>query len=479
MLRLGDAAGARELASAAIRVDRFDEAAHRVLMMAHRATGETASALVAYERLRSDLAEQLGVDPAPETRAVHQALLVEAPIDAPSPRITEPVLAGRSSELARLGAVWSAATDGRPGFVLLAGEGGIGKTRLADEFATSVEAAGARVLIARCYAGERSLFLQPFLDAVGPELAALPGNRLRVMAGPRAAALLGLWPELAGALGTAVTPLGSEIGVRHVFEVLTAVIGGLTDDRPVLVLLDDLHNAGLASIELLHYMMRHVGRSRLLVVATMRVGAGSSTLDVLDEVAERVPLGPLPDEAVIGLAQDAGQSEHAATILRRTRGHPLFVVEILRSLAAGESGPPETLLSAVLAQLGRAGSEVEAVVRAGAVLGATVDPDLVGKMLDLAPHEAAQRCEQAVSAGLLVVADRSYEFANDVIQEVLYASTAVPLRVAYHRRAADLSVDKPETVAAHALAAQDWLRAARAFLLAGEQAPRNGTAVLA
>src|SRR6185312_1012638 len=145
MLRLGDAAGARELASAAIRVDRFDEAAHRVLMMAHRATGETASALVAYERLRSDLAEQLGVDPAPETRAVHQALLVEAPIDAPSPRITEPVLAGRSSELARLGAVWSAATDGRPGFVLLAGEGGIGKTRLADEFATSVEAAGARV----------------------------------------------------------------------------------------------------------------------------------------------------------------------------------------------------------------------------------------------------------------------------------------------------------------------------------------------
>ena len=78
-----------------------------------------------------------------------------------------------------------------------------------------------------------------------------------------------------------------------------------------------------------------------------------------------------------------------------------------------------------------------------------------------------------VTDRLLIVSGRDYEFANDLIQEVMYATTPEPTRLAYHRRAADLLTGQPESLARHAAAAGDWLRAARAWLLAAEDALRR------
>ena len=477
LLRAGDTAGAEETAQAAIRVDRLDEPAHRLLMAAYQAGGEPTRALGVFERLRMTLLDELGVDPAPETRAVHQALLTgtllsetaAAPLIA-SATSTAPVLAGRTAEVGRLTATWVAAADGQPALLLVAGEGGIGKTRLAAELALTVEATGGRVLTARCYTGERSLFLQPLVDALDSTLTALPAARLRTLVGPRAPALTGLWPELADELGTAVEHGTPEIEVRRAFEAVTAVLRGLAADRPTLLLLDDLHQASLATVELLHYLARHAAPARLLVLATLRTDEGADALDILADVAQRLDLGPLPDEAVTRLAEEAGHGELAATILRRTRGHPLFVVETLRGLASGETGPPETLQAAVLARLRGISRDAEEVLRAGAVLGASVDPAVVAAMLGLPEHSVTRHCAEATGAGLLAVAERDYEFANDLVQEILYATTPAPVRCAHHRRAADLSTAQPEVVGRHAAAAGDGPRAARAFLLAGEQA---------
>jgi len=126
--------------------------------------------------------------------------------------------------------------------------------------------------------------------------------------------------------------------------------------------------------------------------------------------------------------------------------------------------------AAVLARLRRAGPDTDELLRAGAVLGATVDPAIVAGLLQVPEHVAAHRCEQAATSRLLVLADRTYEFANDLVQEVIYASTPAPTRLAYHRRAADLLAAQPESVAAHAEAAEDWSRAARAYLLAAQRA---------
>src|SRR5262249_3366662 len=164
-------------------------------------------------------------------------------------------------------------------------------------------------------------------------------------------------------------------------------------------------------------------------------------------------------DAVAQLARAAGQDELAGRILERTRGHTLFVVEVLRALASGEQGVPESLRTAVQARVHRAGPPVETLLRAAAVLGSTVDPLTLAAMLDLVPAAALEQCEAALGARLLVVSGRDYEFANDLIRDVLYASTPEPTRLAYHRRAADLLTGQPESLARHAAAAGDWLRA--------------------
>ncbi len=481
--RVGDPAAARAIAEAAIAADRLDEAAYRLLMTAHQLAGEPSRALACYQRLRAELVAELGTDPDPRTRELHLAILREhAPPADPGP---PPVgrgpthrdraeLVGRDAELARLVSAWSAACAHRPGLLLVVGEGGIGKSRLAAELTAQVSEAGGTVMRSRCYASERSLFLQPLVDALDGPLTAMPAARLRALVGSRAGALVRLLPRLDGVLGTPDTDHGTpEFELRRSFDTVVHVLRGLAAERPLLLVLDDLHNAGLATVELLHYLARRAGAERLLVLACVREEEGQQALAALAGVATRLDLGPLPPDAVARLAEVAGQREFAATILKRTRGHALFVVETLRALAAGDHGAPDSLQQVVLARLGRAGPATEELLRAGAVLGATVDPAMAGAMVGLPPYLAAQRCAVAASARLLVVAGRSYEFANDLVQEILYDTTPEPLRVAHHRRAAELLAGTPELVAAHAVAAEDWPTAFEALLQAAGQAARR------
>ncbi|MGQ0482486.1 MAG: ATP-binding protein [Pseudonocardia sp.] len=493
--RVGDPTAARAVAEAAIADDRLDEVAYRLLMSAHQLAGEPARALACYQRLRAELVAELGADPDPRTRELHLAILREhappadpgpppdpgppadpgLPADGRGPTHRERVeLVGRDAELARLVSSWSAACAHRPGLLLVVGEGGIGKTRLATELTAQVAAAGATVIHSRCYASERSLFLQPLVDALDGPLTAMPAARLRALVGSRAGALVRLLPRLDGVLGHPDTEHGTpEFELRRGFDAVVHVLRGLAAERPLLLVLDDLHNAGLATVELLHYLARRAGAERLLVLACVREEEGQQALAALAEVATHLDLGPLPAEAVARLAALAGQRELAGTILKRTRGHALFVVETLRALAAGDRGAPDSLQQVVLARLARAGPATEELLRAGAVLGATVDPAMAGAMVGLPPYLAAQRCAVAASARLLVVAGRSYEFANDLVQEVLYATTPEPLRVAHHRRAAELLAGAPELVAAHAVAAEEWSTAFEALLQAAGQAARR------
>lgn len=480
-LGTGEFEVARAAAAAAVDADHFDEIACRLLMTAHQLAGDPARAVAVYQRLRTELADELGVDPAPQTGEVFLSVLRGAPPEAhhavvPGPPTTDAQLVGRANELHRTTAAWAAASRGEPGVLLLIGEAGIGKTRLATEAAATAESTGGVVLSARCYAAERSLFLQPFVDALAGPLASLPPDRLRSLAGACRATLAGLIPAVAETLGgvSATDRRRPDAELRQAYEAITLVLRGLATNRPVLVVVDDLHNAGTATVGLLHYLARHAGTARLLILATLRTEEGAEAAALLAPVTERIEVGPLDAVAVARLAVQAGQGGVAEAIMARTRGHPLFVVETLRGLASGEPGIPESLRAAVLARLGRAGDDIEELLRAGSVLGATLDPTAVAGLLELTQIEAARRCERAAASRLLVAVGRAYEFANDLVQEVLYATTPMPSRQLYHRRAADLPSNTPEVVARHAAAIEDWPRAARAALLAGEQAARRG-----
>ncbi len=201
--------------------------------------------------------------------------------------------------------------------------------------------------------------------------------------------------------------------------------------------------------------------ARLLTVVTVRAEHVTEIGAALDPLAVRIDVGPLGPDAVEQLAREAGQGALAADILQRTRGHTLFVVEVLSALRGADDGVPDSLRAAVLARVRRAGAPVEALLRAASVLGAAVDPLNLAAMLGLTPAAALALCEQALLARLLVISGRHYEFANDLIREVLYSTTPEPTRLAYHHQAADLLTAQPEAVAGHAAAIGDWPRAAR------------------
>jgi hypothetical protein len=146
---------------------------------------------------------------------------------------------------------------------------------------------------------------------------------------------------------------------------------------------------GLATVELLHYLIRHAGNARLLVVATVRSEEGAPVLAALTDVAERLELGPLPPAAVAELSGVAGHPELADVIAARTGGHPLFVVETLDALVGGDTGIPESLQAAVLSRVRLAGDRTEEVLRAAAVLGAAIEPETLAHMLDISPVAAS------------------------------------------------------------------------------------------
>ena len=297
---------------------------------------------------------------------------------------------------------------------MITGEAGIGKTALAVHLEAEAQQDGATVLRARCYEAEQSLFLQPIVDALTPAVSRMTGAALRDLLGEHAPVLAALLPDAAAMLGPPPSWRGSpEMERRRSFEAVTAFLSGLAGRNPVLLVLDDLQYAGKSTVEFTHYLSRHLSGGRLLVVVTVRAEDHEQVDAVLAPVATRVELGPLGPSAVAQLSREAGRKGSP----RPSCGGPaatLFVVEVVRALAAGDAGVPESLRSAVQARVRRTGAAAESVLRAAAVLGAAFDPLVLAELLDLAPAAVLHLCEQALQARLLIVSGRDYEFANDL-----------------------------------------------------------------
>ncbi len=478
-LESGDHQSAVSFARSAAEDDELDEEAWRALMTAYYKSGRTATAIDVYERLRTHLADEMGVDPAPETQALHLRMLRNQPLPdlvAPAAAIAksfDPSFVGRAEELEWLVSRWENAARAVPLFTLIVGEAGIGKTRLASEVAEVVRTTGARVVQARCYEAERSLFLQPLADVVRSLALAGDPDTLRELAGEWAPNLSALVPEIDLVLRPhSYQPSTPEIERRRTFEAIASLLYRASLRTPLLVLLDDLHNAGSSTLEWLHFGFRRLRGARVMFLATLRADEANEAESHLQDVAERLDLGPLSNDAVTQLAAAAGAPDLTQRILARTSGHTLFVVETLRALIEGadQSEVPETLLAAVLGRVERTGEPCEELLRVGAVFGSAFELPLVAQMLEVASEEAARRARRALDARLLTESGGMFEFANDLIRDALYRTTPGPILIARHRRAAALLEGRPESVATHARAAGEFALAAKAWFEAAERA---------
>jgi DNA-binding SARP family transcriptional activator len=484
-LAAGQAARAVGPAGDLVAREPFRDSAYRRLLAAHTAAGDRGEALRTYDRYRRVLAEELGVGPSPDLEAAYLELLHAEPaagppaVAVPGPPPPGPVpgtFVGREPELRRLRAALADARGGRRRTVLVAGEAGIGRTRLVTELASLAESDGAVVLAGRCDQHLGVPYL-PLREAVGRHLAGYPSERLRSLLGPRTAELLRFWPELAWRLPALPPP--APVDPEHeqylLFEALTGLLEAIAVGGPLLLLVDDLHGADEASLVLLRSLAQSHRPTRLLIVLTYRddervprarltaalgdlvraPGAELLTLDGLDA-------GEIAALAAATTARPPGPGAAAlAHVLReRTAGNPFLVGELLRHLVetgaldggdvtAAAAGPavddvPESVRWAVGQRLARLGGPVEHVLGAAAVVGYHADVALLGRVVELGHDNLLSALDTAVAAGLLEErpgASGGYAFHHPIVRDLLYRRLPAGERARTHRRVAQALED--------------------------------------
>jgi DNA-binding SARP family transcriptional activator len=480
-LHAGDYATATHVASTMLDRNPYDEAVLRVLMEAHAAAARPALAIAAYGTVRERLSEELGLDPAPQTETIYLRILrqepprgvgdgsavtghtleVLQPVVAGRNRVPQPVLAGRERELAALDAALERTAVGRAELIVVEGEAGIGKSRLLQTWAAAAKATGVLVLEARCDELERSLPLQPLAEALDAHLRTLPTSEaVRGVLGPvhpLLAALVRASPP--SAQPASVDPVG---GQATMFAAMLAVFERLAARAPAALLLDDLHLADRATLAWLHFAARRSTAARLLLLGSVR-----SDESALLPHARRLVLGPLD----LAAAREVVGAERAVELHARSGGHPLFLVE----LATAEGGAlPTSLRGAIAARCLSAGAYAATTLHAAALLGATVDFNLLASVLKASPLELLGHLEEGVRRGLLEERGATFGFRHELVREALAADVTEARRMIVHREAARALADRPAPesleVAYHARQGGDIELAAGAYANAATQA---------
>lgn len=466
------------------------------LMLCLYRCGRQADALACYRHGREALVEGLGIEPGPALRELEQRILRQDPsleCAAPTDRAVEVALppllhladarpfVGRARELEQLRWRWQQACSGRSQLVPLAGEAGIGKTRLAGEFAQELHGQGALVLYGRCDEEPLAPY-QPFLQALRELVHASPEAHVRALPQALAGELTRLLPELRDRFGELPEPLaGDPEGERYrLFEAVTAFLVAASGMRPVALLLEDLHWADRSSVLLLKHMVRNASDARLLVVATHREEEvvrehplAQALADLhRDHELERIVLGGLDREEVAELITaidgDEPDPEHVRSLHERSDGHPFFLVELLRhgEESAGEV-VPEGVRDLVRRRLDRLAQPARMALPLAAVIGAAFTWDVLEGLAELPADDLQDALDEALAAMLIEedpAAFGRYWFSHALVRETLYQDLSATRRARLHHRVGDVleAVHGPDSLEALPALAHHFLAARQA-----------------
>jgi len=482
----GDHPRAIEHARRRLALDPLNEAAHRRLIELYGASGERAAALDQYRECVRTLHRELGVAPTEETTAAYHA--VREGVASPVPEPAAPVRDGERSQLPLVGRErqWAALRDGYAAvgpdgrLVVLEGETGIGKTRLAGELVAWARDDGSTATSVRCVEEESGLAYGCAIELLRGALR--DGNSAGVS--PAAAAEAArLLPELGDPPATALDSPGAH--ARFLEGVSRTLIEATTGERPGVLVVDDAHWADASSLEVLAFLARRLeGRSLLLVLTwrTEETPATHSARRILAEVARQglgasIALDRLDRERVAELAATAGAApELAARLYEETGGVPFFVVEYLdaRPEVGGDPELPPGVRGLVESRIAAASDVAGQVLAAAAVLGRPFDADLVREVSGRSDEETVAALEELMRRGLLVEADGgTYAFRHEQARRVAYDLASSGRRRLLHRRAADALAARDRggystgAIAQHLREAGREAEAAEWFRLAG------------
>ena len=505
----GDYAQAISHARRWLELDPLNESAHRELIRLYAWSGDRAGALEQYRHCVRTLSQELGVAPLDETAALYEQVSggsLVPPRDAETPpavttsaRTTVPPpdlpLVGRANQLAALiDAHARARPDG--GLVVIEGEAGIGKTRLARELMRKARSGGAVVLAARCYDDEAGLPYGPVIELLRDAVRNVePANWPAAVVPQRLADASLLLPELAALSDELPDPLPLEVPGAQVrlLEAVAAVTGAAcAGDEPGVVFLDDVHAADEATLGAMSYLGRRLrGRALLLVLCWRSDGVppGHRLRRLAADLARdgrATIVGPTRlDEREVGtLVQEARPDAAAPGLVRRvyleSEGLPLFVAEYLAALQPG--GEPAELPPGVRglldARLAGLGDVARQVLSAGAAIGRSFDLDVVRRASGRSDVEVVAALEELVTHGVVREvpgAEPLYDFSHQKLRALVYEQTGLARRRLLHRRAAAalssrLGGADAAAVAQHLHLAGDHAGAAEQHRLAAEHA---------
>ncbi|MGH9040974.1 MAG: ATP-binding protein [Acidimicrobiia bacterium] len=377
------------------------------------------------------------------------------------------IFVGRDDQFGLLQDRWKEAVAGERRMALIAGEPGIGKTRLAAQLADELHGEGALVLAGRCDE-DLGVPYQPFVEALRHYTVHASELRLGRFGGE----LARLAPELAETVPGLAPPLRSDPETERyrLFDAVAAWLADASLGSPLLLVLDDLHWAAKPTLLLLRHILRSAEPLPLFIVATYRdseVGRGHPLNDLLADLRrlqgiERIHLTGLDQAAVQAFVEAAAghplaeeDASFSRTVWAETEGHPFFVAEVLRHLAesgavaqddagrwymtieGGELGIPEGVRDVVGQRLSRLSDTANRALAVASVVGLVFSADVVLGAGDLAEDTLYSALEEADAANLLVeIAGPApqYRFSHALVRATLYDELTAARRVALHRR---------------------------------------------
>lgn len=394
------------------------------------------------------------------------------------PRSATPALAsasdfvGREPELQALAARFARAAAGRGACVMLVGEAGIGKTRLAREFAEMVRSRGALVLIGRCFEGDWQPPYGPWLEALNDYVRMREPSELRRELGAGAPSIAQLIPEVRNKLPETPAPpaLSPDDQRFRLYDAVTRFLLAVSAQRPVVLLLDDLHWADPDSLRVVCHVARFISQARVLLLGAYRdpelglsedhplIAALASLRREVDY--ERIPVrGFTRDELSRFLAQTAGSAVSSTAlefIERETSGNPFYACEVLCRLAEQDPelarnparsdamdmarvGVPEGVLNMVGRRVARLSPNTRTLLSEASGFTGGFSFAALEHLIGLGENELLDCIDDALEAGLIRASGEiqpRYEFSHAIVRHALYDGLNLDRRARLHRRIA-------------------------------------------